>query len=47
MNYAIEMGSGTMMCIRSFIKIGLGVQMLLGGGTQRGHGDHISIILFF
>jgi hypothetical protein len=30
MKYAVEMGSGTVMYIPSFIKIGLGVQKLIG-----------------
>jgi hypothetical protein len=30
MKYAIEMGSGAMIYIPSFIKIGLGVQNLMG-----------------
>jgi hypothetical protein len=35
MKYAVEMGSGAMMYIPSFIKIGLGIQKLMGGGVQR------------
>jgi hypothetical protein len=31
MNYSIEMGSGTMLYISSFIKIGSGIQDLIGG----------------
>jgi hypothetical protein len=34
MNYIIEMGSCAMIYIPSFIKIGLGIQKLLGEGTQ-------------
>jgi hypothetical protein len=30
MNYALEMDSGVMMYIQSFIKIGSGIQKLLG-----------------
>jgi hypothetical protein len=30
--YAVEMGSGAMMNVPSFIKIGSGIQKLLGGG---------------
>jgi hypothetical protein len=30
MKYAIEMGSGAMICIPSFIKIGSGIQKLIG-----------------
>jgi hypothetical protein len=32
MKYAVEMGSGAMKYIRSFIKVGPGIQNLLGGG---------------
>jgi hypothetical protein len=40
MEYAVEMGSGTMMCISSFIKTGSVIQNLRGGGTQtHGHTD--------
>jgi hypothetical protein len=31
MKYAVEMGSGVMMYIRSFVKIGSGIQKLIGG----------------
>jgi hypothetical protein len=31
MKYAVEMGSGAMIYIPSFIKIGSGIQKLLGG----------------
>jgi hypothetical protein len=31
MKYAVEMGSGAMMYIPSFIKIGSGIQKFLGG----------------
>jgi hypothetical protein len=31
MKYAIEMGSGVMIYIPSFIKIGSGIQKLMGG----------------
>jgi hypothetical protein len=34
MKYAVEMGSGGMICIPSFIKIGSGIQKLMGGGTD-------------
>jgi hypothetical protein len=39
MKYAIEMGSGAMIYIPSFIKIGVGIQKL--------HGDLVSLFLFF
>jgi hypothetical protein len=32
MKYAVEMGSGIMVYIPSFIKIGSGIQKLIGGG---------------
>jgi hypothetical protein len=50
MKYTVEMGSGAMIYMPSFIKIGSAIQKLIGGGniqTQRQHGDHISLILFF
>jgi hypothetical protein len=31
MKYAVEMGSGAMICIPSFIKIGSVIQKLIGG----------------
>jgi hypothetical protein len=34
MNYAVEMGSGAMVYIPSFIKTGSGIQKLIGGDTQ-------------
>jgi hypothetical protein len=30
MKYVVEMGSGAMMCIPSFVKIGSGIQKLVG-----------------
>jgi hypothetical protein len=35
MNCAVEMGSGTMIYIPSFIKTGSGIQKLLGRDTYR------------
>jgi hypothetical protein len=35
MKYAVEMGSGTMAYIPSFIKIGSGIQKLMGEGIHR------------
>jgi hypothetical protein len=32
MQYAVEMGSGVMICIPGFLKIGSGIQKLMGGG---------------
>jgi hypothetical protein len=39
MKYAVEMGSGAMIYTPSFMKIGLGIQKLWGGGgfTDRLH----------
>jgi hypothetical protein len=34
MKYAFEMGSGAMIYIPSFIKIGSGIQKLIGGYTD-------------
>jgi hypothetical protein len=34
MNYAVEMGSGVMIYIRSFIKIRLGIQKLVKRDTK-------------
>jgi hypothetical protein len=34
MKYAVEMGSGTMIYIPSFIKIGSAIQKLMGGYTD-------------
>jgi hypothetical protein len=42
MKHAVEMGSGAMMYIPSFIKIGWGIQKLVGGGTHR-HTDSMEI----
>jgi hypothetical protein len=49
MKCAVELGSGVMIYILSFIKIGSGIQKLLRWDTQkhRQHGDSISLILFF
>jgi hypothetical protein len=44
MKYAVEMGSGAIIYIPSFIKIGSGIQKLMGGSkTHRQHGDRISL----
>jgi hypothetical protein len=34
MKYVVEMGSGTMIYIPSFLKIDLGIQKLMGGYTD-------------
>jgi hypothetical protein len=49
MKYAVEMGSGAMIYIPSFIKIGSGIQKLIGGNrmTHRQQGDRISLLVFF
>jgi hypothetical protein len=46
MKYAIEMGSGAMIYVPSFIKIGSGIQKLIGGDTQthRQERERISLI---
>jgi hypothetical protein len=48
MKYAVEMISGAMVCITSFIKIGSSIETFIWGDTQthRQHGDHISLVLF-
>jgi hypothetical protein len=46
MMYVVEMGSGTMIYIPSFIKAGLGIETLMWG-THRKHDDFISLLLFF
>jgi hypothetical protein len=45
MKYAVHMGSGAMIYIPSFIKIGSGIQKLIGGGgIHRQEGDRISLL---
>jgi hypothetical protein len=54
-NYAVEMGSGAMIYIPSFIKIGSGIQELIGGGkgvhiyvdTQATWKSHTTTFFFF
>jgi hypothetical protein len=41
-NYAVEMGSGAVMYVPSFIKIGSGIQKLIGG-VHRQQSDFISL----
>jgi hypothetical protein len=43
MKYAVEMGSGAMIYIPSFIKIGSGIQKLIGGGGIYRHTDSMVI----
>jgi hypothetical protein len=48
--YVVEMGAGTMIYIPSFIKLGSGIQKLMGGGDTQLHrqqDDFISLFLFF
>jgi hypothetical protein len=51
MKYAVEMGSGAMIYIPSFIKTRLAIQKLMreyaDTQTQRQHGYRISLLLFF
>jgi hypothetical protein len=48
MRYTVEMGSGAMKYIPSFIKTGSGIQKLIMGGgdiqTQRQHDHPISLL---
>jgi hypothetical protein len=46
MKYAFEMGSGAVMYIPSFMKIGSVIQKLIWW-IQRQHGDRISLLSFF
>jgi hypothetical protein len=48
--YAVEMGSGVMIYIPTFIKIGSGIQKLVEGTYTQTHryiGDLLSLLLFF
>jgi hypothetical protein len=52
MKYAVEMGSGAMIYVPSFITIGSGIRKLMGegGGHTQPHkqdGDRTSLLLFF
>jgi hypothetical protein len=49
MKYAVEMGSGAVIYIPSFIKIASAIQNLLGRGwgIRRRHGDRISLFSYF
>jgi hypothetical protein len=47
MKYTAEMDSGVMIYIPNFIKIGSGIEKLMGRGeseTYRQHGDNISLL---
>jgi hypothetical protein len=43
MKYAVEMGSGAVIYIPSFIHIGSGIQKLMGGRIHR-HKDNMEIV---
>jgi hypothetical protein len=45
MQCAVEMGSGAMIYMPSFIKIGSGTQKLIGGIDRQGE-DRINLLLF-
>jgi hypothetical protein len=49
--YAVEMGSGAMIYIPSFIRAGSGIEKLMGGGEntriRRPQGDLLSLFYFF
>jgi hypothetical protein len=49
MKYGVETGSGAMVYIPSFIKIGSAIQKLIGGNTQthRQHDSRINLLLLF
>jgi hypothetical protein len=51
MNHALEMGSGAMIYIPSFIRTGSGIQILGGGGVTHTNtkrkGDLIRLLLYF
>jgi hypothetical protein len=49
MKYAVDMGSGAMIYVPLFTKIGSGIRKLIGEDSQthRQHGDPISLVLFF
>jgi hypothetical protein len=54
MKHAVETGSVAVINMPGLLKIGSGIQKLIGGGEaqeqrlpDRQHGDHISILSFF
>jgi hypothetical protein len=49
MKYAVQISSGVMRYIQSYIKIGSGIQKLIRGihKIHRQHGDIISLLLLF
>jgi hypothetical protein len=46
MKYAVEMGSGAMIYMPSFVKTDSAIQKLMRG-IHRQHGDRISLLSFF
>jgi hypothetical protein len=46
MKYALDMSSGAMMYVPSFIKIGSGIQNLIGGETQTAWRSHKPTFIF-
>jgi hypothetical protein len=46
-NYAVEMGSGAVIYLPSCIKIGSGIQKLIGGDTQTARWSHKPTFIFF
>jgi hypothetical protein len=46
MKYSVEMGSGAVIYIPSFIKTGSGIQKLIGGRIHRQQRDLISLLAF-
>jgi hypothetical protein len=46
MKYSVEMGSGAVIYVPSFVKIGSGIQKLIGG-RHRQQGDLISLLIFY
>jgi hypothetical protein len=46
MKHAVEIGTGAIIYIPSFINIGSAIQQLMGGGIHRQRGDRISLLLF-
>jgi hypothetical protein len=47
MQYNIEKGSGAMIYISSFMKIGSGIQKLIGVIYRQTASDHICVLIFF
>jgi hypothetical protein len=48
MKGTVEMGSGALIYVLSFVKIGCGIKKLMGrGDTHRQQGDLINLLLFF